>query len=167
MNRSTVKLLAALTLGIFSLAPKADNGVPSPLAESLRATEIAFAASVADQDFERFLSFIDEDAVFMSGAPLRGREAIGEAWSVFFGEGAPVLSWEPSAAEVRPGGKLGVTTGPYRMTSKAEDGTTSAGIGTFFSVWQRQADGSWKIIFDSGTPATPVEEDVTTPGNAE
>ena len=36
-------------------------------ADELRAAEIAFAASVADRDAQRFASFIDEDAVFLGG----------------------------------------------------------------------------------------------------
>jgi ketosteroid isomerase-like protein len=31
----------------------------------------------------------------------------------------------------------------------APDGTR---IGTFNSVWRREADGSWKVVFDRGCP---------------
>ncbi|TDJ33497.1 MAG: DUF4440 domain-containing protein, partial [Gammaproteobacteria bacterium] len=100
---------------------------------------------------------IDENAIFTSGAPLRGRAAIGEGWKGFFTEDGPTLVWEPTSAEVRPGGDIGVTHGPYELSSKNEGGVTHTGQGMFFSVWERQDDGSWKIIFDSGTPPTPVE----------
>ena len=122
-----------------------------PAAE-LRAAEIAFAASVAEQDAGRFASFIDEDAVFLGATALRGREAVVEAWSVFFAEGGPKLEWQPEIVEVRPDG-LGLSRGPYTLTTTTEGGAESSSSGQFMSIWRRGSDGSWKVLFDSGCPA--------------
>ena len=84
-------------------------------ADSLRAAELAFAASVAERDAEAFASFLDEDAVFVTNVVLRGREAILQGWAVFFAEGGPKLVWEPQTVEVRPDG-LGLSRGPYTLT---------------------------------------------------
>lgn len=118
-------------------------------AEELRAAEIAFAASVAEGDIERFKSFIDEDAVFVGATALRGREAIVQAWSVFFAENGPTLSWQPDIVEVRPDG-LGLSRGPYTLTTIAEGGAENTSSGYFNSIWRRAADGSWKVLFDAG-----------------
>jgi len=130
----------------------------SPLAaadavDELRAAEIAFAASVADRDAGRFASFIDEDAVFLGATSLRGREAIVQAWSVFLAAGGPRLVWQPDIVEVRPDG-LGLSRGPYTLTTTAEDGTESTSSGQFMSIWRRGNDGSWQVLFDSGCPAS-------------
>ena len=142
------KLAFTLTLALLAFC--------SPLAadeaaDELRAAEIAFAATVADRDLEAFASFLDEDAVFVSAGVLRGREAIVQAWSAFFAEGAPELTWKPEVVEVRPDG-LGLTRGPYTMTVTAPDGSTRSSSGSFTSIWRRGADGAWKVLFDSGCP---------------
>jgi uncharacterized protein (TIGR02246 family) len=121
-------------------------------ADELRAAEIAFAATVAEHDAERFASFIDEDAVFLGATALRGRAAIVQAWSVFFAEDGPKLSWQPDVVEVRPDG-LGLSRGPYTLTTMTESGVETTSSGQFQSIWRRGSDGSWKVLFDSGCPA--------------
>ena len=100
-------------------------------------------------------------AVFIGATVLRGREAITQAWSVFFAEGGPDLVWQPEIVEVRSDG-LGVSRGPYTLTATAMDGTRNASSGIFTSIWRRQADGSWKVLFDAGCPpceATPAADE--------
>ena len=139
-------LLAATALLLLCAPLGADD-----LADELRAAEIAFAASVADRDAERFASFIDEDAVFLGATALRGRAAIVEGWAVFFAEDGPTLTWHPEIVELRPDG-LGLSRGPYTLTATAPDGTESSSSGTFTSIWRRGAEGGWKVIFDAGCP---------------
>ena len=142
-SRSLPSAIIFLLLAVPLFADEAADG--------LRAAELAFAASVAEGDPEAFASLIDEDAVFASAGVLRGRDAIVQAWSVFFAEGGPRLTWEPEIVEVRPDG-LGLSRGPYTMTVTAPDGTETTSSGQFISIWRRQADGGWKILFDSGCP---------------
>jgi ketosteroid isomerase-like protein len=54
------------------------------------------------------------------------------------------LYWAPSYAGIARSGDLGFTTGPASF-----DATRTAAI-QYFTVWRRQADGSWKWIFDGG-----------------
>jgi len=142
-------IVAALVPGVARAADEPSS------ADSLRATEIAFAKSVADGDSARFATFIADDAVFLSEPTLRGKTAIVQGWSIFFGEGAPKIEWAPNDAEVNDSGDLGITRGPYTVTVTAKDGTTRVSKGTFMSIWRRQPDGSWKIIFDGGSPGCP------------
>ncbi len=144
--RSRSILIAALTLLLLAAPLAAEEA-----ADSLRAAELAFAASVADRDPEAFASFLDEDAVFVSGGVLRGKEAILQGWSIFFAEGGPELTWRPEVVEVRPDG-LGLSRGPYTLTVTAADGSETSSSGQFMSIWRRQEDGGWKILFDSGCP---------------
>ena len=148
MKRLTICLIA-LSLMLPFAVQAAEPAAPSP-ADSLRATEIAFAKSVADGDATKFASFIADDAVFLSEPTLRGKKAVVDGWAVFFGENAPKIAWEPVDAEVNDSGELGITRGPYTVTSKRKDGSTHVSKGTFMSIWRHQPDGSWKIIFDGG-----------------
>lgn len=122
------------------------------LQESLRETETAFAASLANQDWDQFAGFIADEAIFVSGVVQHGKQAILDGWAVFFQEGAPKLIWKPEVVEIQDDGELGMTHGPFTIEQPGPDGTILSQSGFFNSVWERQADGSWKVIFDAGCP---------------
>ena len=107
-----------------------------------------------------FKFLIDDDARFVSNAVIKGPDAIAEAWGVFFTEPGPKIKWRPQFVEVLEDGELALSRGPYRMIMKDEDGNETTHWGTFNSVWRIQADGSWKVVFDAGSPANnaPAEE---------
>lgn len=115
-------------------------------AGSLAAVEAAFAATMAERDLEAFSSYLDDDVVFFNGPnELRGKEAVVEAWSVYFdGERGP-FSWRPEVASVLDSGDLGLTSGPVLDPEGNR-------VGTFNSIWRRDATGGWKIVFDRGCP---------------
>ena len=50
----------------------------------VRCREIGFSKSVEVQDHQAFAAFIDPDARFVGNKVDRSREAIAEAWAVFF-----------------------------------------------------------------------------------
>ena len=147
-------LLILLMFWAFPSATFAD------LADIVRCQEIAFSQSVETQNLARFRSLIDDDARFVSNAVIKGPDAIAEAWGVFFTDQGPKIKWRPQFVEVLEDGKLALTRGPYRMVTKDEDGNETAHWGTFNSVWRIQADGSWLVVFDAGSPASnaPAEE---------
>lgn len=129
---------------------------PAPDATSLRAAENAFAASVRERDRERFAKAIADDAIFVSGNEvLRGRAAIVAAWAGRFAPDAAPMDWHPEVAEVQDGGALGLTRGPWTIAAKDRDGKPAPRSGTFNSVWRREADGTWKVVFDAGCPPCP------------
>ena len=119
---------------------------PEELAVEVRSAEIAFAKTMADRSLASFLSYVAEEAVFFGAKEARrGKEAVGAAWSPYFeGEEAP-FSWEPEFVEVLDSGSLAFSSGPVRDP----DGKV---IGTFNSVWRRDAEGRWKVVFDKGCP---------------
>ena len=101
---------------------------------------------MADRDHAAFVGFLSEETVFFGreGAQ-RGRRAVAEAWAPYFeGPQAP-FSWEPEVAVVLESGTLGLTSGPVLDPAGRR-------IGTFNSVWRREAGGSWRIVFDRGCP---------------
>jgi ketosteroid isomerase-like protein len=147
-NFSTTLVASVLTLilGSAGVALAGETPTTADLAASLKATEEAFARTMADRDHAAFESFLAEDAVFFGRrGEIRGRDAVAAAWlPLFEGPEAPI-SWRPDTAAVLDSGSLGLTSGPVF----APDGTR---IGTFNSVWRRASDGSWKVVFDRGCP---------------
>jgi ketosteroid isomerase-like protein len=110
------------------------------------AAERAFARSMADRDFAAFGRYVAADCVFFSGTTaLHGRDAVLAAWKPFFDGPAAPFSWEPDQVEVLASGELALSTGLV----KSPEGAVSA---RFNSIWQRQPDGQWRVIFDKGGP---------------
>lgn len=147
MNPRALRLVPALFFGAAVWAASAGpSAAQDPgLAAVVEAREIAFAKTMADRDFEAFLTFISPEAVFFAGnAPLRGRDAIGEAWSRFFEGPTAPFSWHPDVVEVLESGTLALSSGPVRGPSGEE-------AGRFNSIWRLDPDGVWRVIFDKGS----------------
>jgi ketosteroid isomerase-like protein len=129
--------------------------------DDVRCREIGFSLAAEARSAARFTTFIDADARFVGNRVTRGPIDITEAWGTFFADGGPAIKWRPQFVEVLEDGSLALTRGPYRMIVTEEDGSTSEHWGTFNSVWRKQADGSWKVVFDAGSPsAAPPPADV-------
>lgn len=135
----TICLLLFVSGTAFAEAP-----ITKELHTTVEETERAFANTMAQRDFEKFKTFIAEDAIFFSGTtPLRGRQQIADAWEGFFKEPLAPFSWEPEHVEVLESGTLAWSTGPvYNADGKK--------VGTFNSVWQLDASSQWRVIFDKG-----------------
>lgn len=140
MSLPVLVLIAALAAG--SVAGATDE----ELALQVREAESAFAKTMAARDHAGFASHIADEAVFFGRQDvLRGRTAVAAGWKPFFeGDKAP-FSWEPERVEVLDSGTLAFSSGPVLDPEGRR-------IGTFNSVWRREADGRWKIVFDKGCP---------------
>jgi ketosteroid isomerase-like protein len=145
-------------LGIAVLALISAAAVAGP-ADEVRCREIGFSKSIENRDLEAFRSFLDADARFVSDRPLRGIEEIASSWSIFIPADAPRIKWRPQFVEVLEDGSLALTRGPYRYTTKDEAGEELVFWGTFNSVWRKQDDGSWKVVFDAGGAAAEPPSD--------
>ncbi len=127
----------------------------------VRCAEIGFSKAAENRDLAEFASYIDADARFIGQIVLRGRADVTQAWSIFFNEGGPTIKWRPQVTEVLEGGDLALSRGPYRVIGVSPEGEPIEEWGTFNSVWRRDADGNWKVIFDAGNPAAGPPDDKT------
>lgn len=131
-------LIAGATLATATLAESREE-----LTQQVREAENAFAATMAARDLEAFASFLAEDAIFFGRSAIRGKAAVIEAWKAFYeGPDAP-FSWKSEIVEVLDSGRLAYSSGPVFDA----DGNRTA---TFNSVWRREPDGSWRVVFDKG-----------------
>jgi len=142
MNKSRM-IFVLMALVVMGSAMAAAETQPE-LAVQVRAAETAFAKTMADRDVEAFASFLAADAIFLDGGQtLRGREAVKAAWSAYYTGPTAPFSWEPAVVEVLASGTLAHSSGPVLLPDGRE-------VATFNSIWQRQANGSWKVVFDKG-----------------
>ena len=152
MQRGTLNWIAAVVLCAsvavvsVSASPKPDN---TKLQDELRATETAFAKTMADRDRAAFATFIADEAVFFGrNGEIRGKQAIVDAWAKFYeGNDAP-FSWKSETVTVLDSGTMGLSSGPVL-------GADGKQFATFNSIWRRKTDGKWEIIFDKGCPTCP------------
>ncbi len=79
---------------------------------------------------------------------------------MFFAENGPRIKWRPQIVEVLEDGTLALSRGPYRIVATDDEGVSTEHWGTFNSIWRLQEDGSWKVVFDAGSPAAeaPAED---------
>ena len=117
------------------------------LARQVWAAESAFARTLAVRDSLAFGTYVAVDAVFFDrGGAVRGKAAVVARWRSFFAGPVAPFSWSPDVVEVLASGTLALSTGPVRDAAGHQ-------IGTFNSVWRRDADGRWRVVFDKGCPA--------------
>jgi ketosteroid isomerase-like protein len=141
-----------LCLGVVPALHAQRLDLQGAAAEIVKA-DAAFARSVADKNRDAFLSFLAEATTFGGGTPneLHGRDAVMKEWGEFFTADGPTLTWQPTKGEVIGAGDLGYTIGRSVFRRKAADGTVTERHGQYVTVWKKEADGSWKVIFDTGS----------------
>ncbi len=156
-----MRLLPLLAV-VFLLVPIASAQENPPTArlpieiETLRQAELDFAKAFANRNVARFAEFVADDARFTSAGKLReGKAAILEQWTRMMQDPNLTLTWSPDIAEVSQAGDLGFTSGPYEISLKRPDGTRAQERGRFASVWRRQPNGAYQVIFDIGSPEEP------------
>jgi ketosteroid isomerase-like protein len=142
-----MKRFAAIAL-VFLAACATTAPSNEPNADALLKADRDFAKQSAAQGAPAWLAFMAPNAVKPAngGLWLNGPEEISQNMLIAFGTGF-TLAWEPERAQISRGGKLGYTWGRYHSTLKGKSRD-----GTYMTVWQKQADGSWKVLFDTGDP---------------
>jgi len=146
----TLFVFIIILIVIFSCAKNSKN----PSVGILLQTDRDFSAmSVKEGMFEAFLFYIAEDGVILrnNSFPSTGKETLKER---FAGKSdtAFILSWEPLFEKISQCGDLGYTYGIHSNTDKSTGETTK---GTYITIWQKQTDGSWKFVLDTGTQGLP------------
>jgi ketosteroid isomerase-like protein len=142
-----MKWVLGAALAAFATAAAGETN--AELKEQVRAAEIAFAKSMADRDLSAFAGFVAEDAVFFGRSDaFRGKAAVVASWKPLFeGKEAP-FSWGPDTVEVLDSGGLALSSGPVQDRSGKR-------FGTFQSIWRREKDGRWLVVFDKGSDHCP------------
>jgi len=144
MMKPCLFLIALMTASLSGAAPQASR--TARLADEVRAAEASFARTMAARDHAAFAAHLASEAVFFGANDvLRGRTAVAAGWKRFFDGPTAPFSWEPAQVEVLDSGTLALSSGPVRDPQGRQ-------TGVFNSVWRRDGNGSWKIVFDKGCP---------------
>lgn len=162
MSRYQSLMLAAAAILYVgcSAAEKSENGQPpaasGPSDAFLDSNLTTFLTAMKAKDPTPAMGVWADNAISYSPnmAPLKGKAAIAEYNKQWFASLQP-----DSIAAGRDGllssGDLAVETGWYYFKGKMT-GQAVVDSGRYINVWQRQPDGSWKIVRDMANSALPM-----------
>lgn len=137
-------VVLAVPLLVAAMAHPQDLPSQDELTRQVFAAESSFARSMAARDFEAFATHVDQEAVFFgTNSVQRGKAEVLAAWRPLFEGPDPPFSWAPETVVVLESGTLAHSSGPVRDPSGAR-------VGTFNSIWRREAGGRWLVVFDKG-----------------
>lgn len=142
-------IFIALTIVTFftSCQPSIDK---ENIKKQIFQAEKDFEKMAADKGItEAFYYFADENAVIkrQNDTLITGKENIKNYYKNKNNTNASV-NWTPDFIGVSDGGDLGYTYGKYTWKVKNKDGIISEYKGVFHTVWKKQADNSWKYVWD-------------------
>lgn len=146
-------VLGGLFAALVAAAVPGVSGEPDIGALRLQvdAAERAFAQSMAERDHAAFCTWLSEHAIFYGGAaPLIGKAAVAAGWKAFFDTAQAPFSWAPDRIDVLHDGSLAHSSGLVRDPAGKP-------VGRFNSVWRQEAPGTWRVVFDKGSPLTEAE----------
>ena len=132
---ATVRGSAELT---FTFTP-----VPHVAAPELERADLAFADAVKTGGADAWVSWFAPEGWMWQAAGLVPYAKIGDAMRPLFAAG--LLTWAPVSSG--KSGKLGYTVGKGTFIGKDPKDSWKS---SYVTIWKQQADGSWKVLFDTG-----------------
>ena len=136
----TPSLAVCAVLAACSSLPASDE-----TARGLAHAETAFAAQSMREDMRRaFIAHFAPDGQF-----LRGKWVAARAWLEPRPAPPIVLDWRPQYVEVARSGDMGLSTGPWKLTSR-DDPAAAPAYGQFVSLWTRAKGEPWRVLVDHG-----------------
>ena len=125
------------------------------VAEVLLATDRAWEKVYSGKDLRKSVAACDDKgSLLWPNVPIAiGKDAIAKAIQDDFSQGD--LTWRLNAVGVARSGDLGYTSGVYEWKLK---GATSgaADNGKYLTIWKKEADGTWKVLFDMFNSDRPL-----------
>jgi ketosteroid isomerase-like protein len=126
--------------------------------QDLRDLDAKWSAAAAAKDVDKTVSYYSEDAVVMPpNAPsATTRETIRSAWKEMLMTPGAAISWKTTKVEVAKSGDLAYLSGTYELAMNDASGKPVNDRGKYVEVWQKQADGTWKVVADIWNSNLPV-----------
>jgi ketosteroid isomerase-like protein len=147
VQKAWVTVLLPLFLGACTGARQA-----KPDAQALIQADRAFAQATAERRLEGFASFLAGDVMTIrpDSPVIKGRKGLTGRWARLLNDPAMSITWKPLQAVISDSGDMGYTVGSYEVAKTSGRNTTLAGRGKYITIWKKQPDGAWRVIFDSG-----------------
>jgi ketosteroid isomerase-like protein len=163
MKTKPLFLSGCVVLFLFTfvcLAPAADT--KSAIEKALRDLDAQWSAAAGAKDVDKTVSYYAEGAVVMppNASAATTNESIRSAWKEMLTSPGAAISWKATKVEVATSGDLAYVSGAYEERMTDASGKTVNDRGKYLEVWEKQADGTWKVVADiwnSDLPASAPE----------
>jgi ketosteroid isomerase-like protein len=144
-----------LVLGLVACGPPWG---PPPDPRELMDADRAFATATAERGADGWAAwFAEAGRMYRERGYVDGRAGIREAMVPAFADSTRALRWEPDTAVVAASGDLGYTFGHWEAVRRTAAGDSVLGRGNYVTIWERQSDGTWKVVADIGNQAAQPE----------
>jgi ketosteroid isomerase-like protein len=153
LTASILILVSTLGLGPEAKPTKLPNAVAA-----VRDADQQWLRAFVAKDLDRTVGFCDEaGAVLAPNEPrASGRAAIRELFANYFTLPDLKAAWQPTDVRVARSGELAYTTGTYQMSFTDPSGKTVSDQGKYVTVWEKQDDGTWKVLLDVFNTDVPM-----------
>ena len=154
MRNISVLAIAAMTAlgGCQQSTAAADTAA---IQNQLRQAEVRWNQAYAGHDAAALAGMYANDAALANpGSRLvSGIDAIRRETAAFAADRNLRVQFSSDRIQVAASGDLGYTRGHYALTmTDPATGRPANSSGSYLTVWQKQADGSWKAVEDFVTP---------------
>ncbi len=116
-----------------------------------READIAFAQATKERGLDGWMSFFADDAYVGTNPAVAGKLELRRFYARLFSRRNLQFEWAPEQSQIFPSGLMGFTSGRYKMSYTTFEGKTASQTGSYLTVWQKQPDGSWKVLSDFGS----------------
>ncbi|MFZ0735683.1 MAG: DUF4440 domain-containing protein [Candidatus Acidiferrales bacterium] len=147
--KSRQRLVAAFVFLVVGAGPALGQTHSKP-EDALRAADAAWLKAYDTRDVEKAVAFCDEQGSMLAPyTPIAtGKPAIAKLIAFEFSLPDFRFTRHPDTAGVARSGELGYTSGTYIVNFSEPSGKLIADKGKYLTIWKKQADGSWKVLFD-------------------
>lgn len=144
-----MKIIVTIFIMLTVAGSISAQGKISAALASLADAERAFSAYTVKVGFrDGFIKYFADDGIGFGPHPERTKEVLSKT-PAETGFRTLIFEWAPMFGDISAAGDLGYTTGPVLFTPQGANAKPPF-HGIYFSVWQKQSDGTWKVAIDMG-----------------
>jgi len=136
-------------LALFSVVTAALGQRSATPTDDLLAADKALRKAYAEKDLDKTMAFYDDHALMVRPYFFRsgGKALVEKLISWELATPAYNILFHPKGSGIgRPG--FAYTSGTYELSYRDSSGKTVSDGGQYSTVWQKQADGTWKVLND-------------------
>lgn len=148
--KTSIKYFLLFLVAILLTASKPINENEKELRSIIEPLNEQFINSILEDDLEAFLSSYTDDAVVMIPfmPTINGRHALTVHWHNHMARGKNVGSADVKTLDIWSSGDFIYERGSYQITFKKYKNNIRAVYGSYFTVWEKQEGGSYKMKYD-------------------
>jgi ketosteroid isomerase-like protein len=150
--KTIVRILMLLVVAGTIAGVAQDAGPKNAVADADR----AFCQATRAKGLEGWVEWFADNAVMSQfDPPAIGKQGVRQAYTGMFQLKDLDFQWWPDKAEILPQGDMGYSSGHYTRSWTDAKGAKQTRTGNYITIWQKQKDGSWRVIGDYGTVNPP------------